>query len=106
MFEKAKQDNEMMTWGLRLTGFILMLIGFILIFKPFVIMGRPIPLIGALISLGSGLLACLLAVSSSLSIIAISWLFYRPVLGSGLLIGVIALMSSGWIFARKRKSIS
>jgi len=106
MFDKAKQDNETMTWGIRLTGFILMLISFILIFKPFVIMGRPIPLIGALISLGSGLLACLLAASSSLSIIAVAWLFYRPLLGTGLLIGVIALMSSGWIFASKRKSIS
>jgi hypothetical protein len=106
MFEKAKQDNTAMTWGLRLLGLTLMLFGFLLIFKPLVVMGRPVPIIGPMVSLGTGMLAFVLALSSSLSVIAVSWLFYRPILGLGLMIGVIALMSSGWVFAKKKKSIN
>jgi len=85
MFEAAKSQNKMMTWILRLVGFILMLAGFSMIFKILSVLADVLPILGSIVSFGTGIIAFLLSISLSLIVIAIGWLFYRPLLGISLL---------------------
>ncbi len=80
MVANAQRSNQLMTWLLRLLGFILMLAGLVLIFKPLSTIGAFIPIVGRILGAGTGFIAFLLALSLSLVTIAVAWLFYRPVL--------------------------
>jgi len=102
MFEQAQRENTMLTWGLRLAGFVLMAIGFALVFKPFSVFADVIPLLGSLVGAGFGLVAMLLAGVLSLITIAIAWLFYRPVLAVSLLLAAGLLIGALVFFMAKR----
>ena len=95
MFSKAQSANNMMTWILRIVGFLMMLIGLNMVFKPLSVLGDVIPFIGDLIGMGTSVVSFLIALPCWLICIAIAWLFYRPVLGIILLIlavGAIVLL--------------
>jgi len=87
MFQAALQQNAMLTWLLRLVGFLVMLLGLFLIFNPLVVIADVLPFLGNLLGAGVGITAFLLAAAFSCLTIAVAWLFYRPVLGI-ILIGV------------------
>ena len=91
MFTHAKELNLLLTWGLRLLGWLLMLAGFALIFNPLVVLADVVPFLGGLVGMGTGLLAFLLATPLSLLVVALAWIYYRPVLGILLLAVAIAL---------------
>ncbi len=86
MVANAQKSNQLMTWLLRLLGFILMLAGLVLIFKPLSTIGAFIPVVGRILGAGTGFIAFLLALTFSLVTIAAAWLFYRPVLAVLLLL--------------------
>jgi len=95
MFKQAQSSNAMLTWILRLAGFVLMFVGFGMIFKIISVIGDVIPLLGDLLSVGTGLVALLLSLVISLVTVAVAWLFYRPIIGILLLVlagGVIYLI--------------
>lgn len=98
MFEKAQQQNRVITWLIRLGGFLLMAIGLGLVFKPLSVLADVLPFLGTLVGMGTGLVAFLLALCFSLITIAIAWLAYRPLLGIGLLVG--AVIVAGLILGR------
>jgi hypothetical protein len=100
MFSKAKDDNSMMTWILRLVGFLMFMFGFMMTLKLLAVLGDNIPFVGSLIGAGVSLISFILALILSLLTIASGWLFYRPVLGGLLLLSSILLI----FYFRKRVS--
>jgi hypothetical protein len=95
MFKAAMASNKMLTWILRAVGFFLIFIGVAAVFKPLSVLGDVVPFIGNLIGFGTGLVAFLIAVAISALVIAVAWLFYRPLLAIVLfavVIGVIVLL--------------
>lgn len=92
MFADAHKANSMMTWILRLIGFVVMFVGFKMIFAPLEVLADVLPFLGNLVGYGTGFIAFLLAAGLSLLTIGVAWVFYRPLLGVLLLIAGIALI--------------
>jgi hypothetical protein len=91
MFQAAKQENAVLTWILRFVGFFIMFVGLSMIFKPISVLGDVVPFIGDLLGMGIALVAGVIAFCCALITIAIAWIFYRPILGIGLLIVAVAI---------------
>jgi len=95
MFGKMESDNNMMTWILRLVGFVLMWIGLAALAGPFTVFLDVIPFLGDLAGLGVGLFAFFIAAILSLTTIAVGWIVYRPLLGILLLAAAGGLVFMG-----------
>ena len=101
MFASARSGNAMMTWLIRLAGFLLMFFGLSAVLKPLSVVADVLPLLGDLVGIGTGLVAFLTALVCALVTIAVAWIVYRPV------IGVLLLAAAGflvWKLAQKRKA--
>ncbi len=101
MFETARKNNAIMTWLVRLGGFMLMFFGLSMVLKPLSVLADVLPILGDIVEVGNGIVAGLVSFACSLVTIAIAWLFYRPVLG------ILLLVVAGlcvWLLAKKRKA--
>lgn len=101
MFENAKRENSLLTWGLRLGGFILMLFGMLFLLKPLSTLTDIIPFFGSIVGFGTGLVAFMVSFSLSLAVIAVAWFVFRPLLSIGLLI--VASGAFFFLYTRKKK---
>lgn len=97
MFKNAASANTIITWVVRFLGFLFMAFGFMAIMKPLSVLGSVIPFIGNIIGMGTGLISFALAGTISFLVIAIAWIFVRPLLG----IVLLALAIGGFIYTRK-----
>lgn len=86
MFQHAEEENVTMTWVLRLIGVIFMLIGFNFVLRPLAVAGSVIPLLGDVIGAGTFLVALVCTVAIAPIVIAFGWLWYRPLIGIGVLL--------------------
>jgi hypothetical protein len=86
MFASEASKNSIMTWVLRLVGFLLMFAGFAAILKPISTVGSVIPLLGNVLQAGTGIIAGLIAFIISFVVIAVAWIVFRPILGICLLL--------------------
>jgi hypothetical protein len=102
MFEDAIATNTLVTWLVRLGGFILIWIGFGLLFAPLSVLADIVPLFGSLVGAATGLIAFLLALALALTIIAFAWLFFRPLLGITLLVLAVVAAVFGFRAFRKK----
>jgi hypothetical protein len=104
MFERAQQQLAFKTWMFRGFGFVLMGVGIMLILSPLSVMLDVIPILGKIASTGIFIIAFLSAAVLSLLTISLAWLFYRPLLGIGLLVAAVII---GWllwkVISRNRK---
>jgi hypothetical protein len=100
MVENAQKSNQLITWLLRLLGFVLMFAGLMLCFKPLSIFAAVIPVLGRIIGAGTGLVAFLLALALSLITIAIAWIVYRPVMA---IILILVAVFAVYLAIRSRK---
>lgn len=98
MFKSAVSSNQTMTWILRFVGWLLMFFGFATILKPLVVVADVIPFLGNLLQKGVSLLSFVIATPISLLVIAVAWIFYRPLIGIILLV-VGALIVAGGVAA-------
>ncbi len=102
MFQQAHDSNTMMTWILRFVGWLMMFMGIKMILNPLSVLADVLPFLGNIISFGIGIIAFLVASVVALVVIAIAWLFYRPV------IAIILLAAAGgliyWVIKRKKKA--
>ena len=85
MFETARTNNAIMTWLIRIGGFILMFIGLGMVFKPLSVLADVLPILGDIVEIGTGIVAFAFALVCSLVTIAVAWIFYRPLLAVVLL---------------------
>lgn len=97
IFASEESKNSMLSWILRLVGFLLMFAGFAAILKPISTVGSVIPLLGNVLQAGAGIIAGLLAFIISFVVIALAWIFFRPILGISLLI----VAGAAFYFGRK-----
>ena len=101
MFSTARTNNTIVTWLVRIAGFLLMFIGLSMVFKPLSVLADVLPILGDIVEMGMGLVAGLLALICALVTVAVAWIFYRPVFG------VILLAVAGffvWKLIQKRKA--
>jgi hypothetical protein len=105
MFKHAQDENRVFTWILRVVGFFLMFIGFALIFKPLSVIMDVLPFLGDLVGAGTGLVAFVLALVSSFTVIAVAWLAVRPLFGGTLLVLAVAALVWGVKMGAKRKAL-
>lgn len=102
VFQKAHNENTVITWLIRVGGWFLMFIGLKMVFKPLSVLADVLPIAGDLVETGTGIIAFLISLISALVVIAIAWIFYRPILGISLLVIVAVLLYM--LIARKRKA--
>jgi hypothetical protein len=101
MFQAAQSANTVLTWIVRAGGFLMMFIGLLAVFKPISVFGDVVPLVGTMLGAGLGVFSFLLSAALSILTIAVAWIFYRPLLGIGLL--VLALGGLIWLVSLGRK---
>lgn len=92
MFQNAEDGNTMWTWILRFIGWFIMYIGLKMIFNPITVLADVLPILGDIAGIGLGVVAFLISTAVALVVIAIAWLFYRPVLGIILLAAAVGLL--------------
>lgn len=91
MFQQAQAANTMMTWILRVVGFVVMLIGLNLIMKPLSVFADVLPILGNIVGAGTFFIAFMAAAGFSMITIAIAWIAFRPLLAGGLIAGAAAI---------------
>jgi len=99
MFDGAQKRNTMITWAVRAGGMIAMWIGLAMVFAPISRVLDILPMLGTIGSWGIGLVTGLISLVLSVLTIAVSWVFYRPVLGVTLILAVLAAFL--WLRGRK-----
>lgn len=107
MFKTAEESNVVITWILRAVGFLLMALGLFLVLRPIAVFADVLPILGSLLGMGIGLFVAVVAASLTVVTIAVSWLFFRPLLGITLLVlagaGMAGLIHLGRQRRAKRK---
>lgn len=104
MFKSAQEENETLTWLIRAGGCVLMFIGFGLFLAPLGVLGDLIPIVGDVVRAGAGVVGLLFTAVVAPLIIAIAWLWYRPVVAiSVVVIGALFAWGAIWL-ARLHKA--
>ena len=100
MFQDAHDSNDMMLWVWRIVGIMLVIGGLKGIFGFLETILKVVPFLAGIFGWGVGVVCTVVGFVWSLIIIALAWLFYRPV------IGITILAIAGfliWVFAFKGK---
>lgn len=101
IFDSEHSTNSIMTWVFRLIGILLVIGGLKGIFGFIETILKVVPFVSNIVGFGVGIICTILGIVWSLIVIAIAWLFYRPLLGITLLVVAGLLI---WIFAFKGKA--
>lgn len=93
MFKHAQDQNSLITWLLRGVGVMLMFAGFSLVMAPISTFASVVPIFGDIAGFGTSLIAMLCTAIIAPLIMAIAWLFYRPLFSVAILaVGAIAVL--------------
>lgn len=102
MFEGEHASNGMWTWALRLIGVFLVIGGLKGIFGFLETLLKVIPPLAGILGFGVGIICSVVGFVWSLLVIAVSWVFYRPLLGVLLLVvGAVIVL----VFSKKGKAL-
>lgn len=93
MFKAEEESNVILTWILRVAGFVVMTLGLVFFLRPLTVLGDVLPLLGDLLGAGTAVIAIAVALCLSLITIAIAWIFFRPLIGIPLLIAGLAFLA-------------
>lgn len=100
IYEGAHETNHMLMWIFRIVGIMFVIIGLKCIFGILETLLKVVPFVANIIGWGVGAVCTVVGLVWSLIIIALAWLFYRPLIGIAIL-AVAALLI--WVFAFKGK---
>lgn len=100
IIDAEKEANNMILWALRIIGVMIVIGGLKGIFGFLEIILKVVPFMANIFGWGMGVVCTVVGVVWSLIVIAIAWLFYRPLLGISLLVIAGLLI---WVFAFKGK---
>ena len=98
MFADAHSSNSILTWILRAVGIFLVIGGLKLMFGLLPALLKVVPMLGSIAGMAVGLVCGIVGIVWSLVIIAIAWLFYRPLIG----IALLAAAAGGIWFLKNR----
>lgn len=102
MMQSAEESNEIMTWVLRILGIILVCAALKMVFAILVTLLKVLPFLANILNWGVSLICNILGIAWSLIVIAIAWIFYRPILGITLLVIAGALIF--FLISKKKKN--
>ncbi|CAH1784094.1 unnamed protein product, partial [Owenia fusiformis] len=85
IFQKEHMHNKVVTWGVRGGGWLLMFIGFGCFTSLITTLVDWIPIVRELVAKGVTTMNLFLSISLSLTVIALGWIRYRPLLGMTIL---------------------
>jgi len=100
IIEAEKEANSVILWALRILGIFMVIGGLKGIFGFLETILKVVPFIANIFGWGMGVVCTVVGIVWSLIVIAIAWLFYRPLLGISLL-AIAGLLI--WVFAFKGK---
>jgi hypothetical protein len=100
IIEAEKEANNFILWALRILGALLVIGGLKGIFGFVETILKVVPFVAGIFGWGIGVVCTVIGVVWSLIVIALAWLFYRPLLGIALLVLAGFLV---WVFAFKGK---
>ena len=100
IIEGEKEANNMILWALRILGVLIVIGGLKGIFGFLETILKVVPFIAGIFGWGVGIVCTVIGIVWSLIVIALAWLFYRPVLAICLLAIAGFLI---WVFAFKGK---
>ena len=100
IIEAEKEANSMILWALRILGIVMVIGGLKGIFGFIETILKVVPFIAGIFGWGVGVVCTIIGIVWSLIVIALAWLFYRPVLAISLLVLAGFLV---WVFAFKGK---
>ena len=81
IFDAEHEANTLWTWVLRIIGILLMISGFKGLFGFIETILKVVPFLSSIFAFGAGIISTIFGVVWSLIVIAVAWIFYRPVLG-------------------------
>ena len=100
IFDSEHSANKFLLWVLRILGIMLVCAGLKGIFNFLETILKVVPFLANILGWGVGVVCTVVGIVWSLIVIALAWLFYRPVLGIALLAVAGFLI---WFFAFKGK---
>ena len=100
IIDAEKEANNMILWALRILGIMIVIGGLKGIFGFLTTILKVVPFIAGIFGWGIGVVCTVIGIAWSLIVIALAWLFYRPLLGISLLVLAGFLV---WVFAFKGK---
>ena len=100
IIDAEKEANNMFLWILRLVGILMVIGGLKGIFGFIETILKVVPFVAGIFGWGVGVVCTIVGIVWSLIVIAIAWLFYRPILAICLLAIAAFLI---WVFAFKGK---
>jgi len=103
LFKGALDAEALMTWLIRVGGFVILFIGFAAPMSILGVIGDIVPFIGNIIRMGTGLIAFLLGLTTWTITIALAWFAYRPV--QAVILLVIALGIGTFVYRRKAQRV-
>ena len=102
MFKHGQEENAFLTWILRVVGVIVMFMGFRVMLDLLEVLADVVPLFGNIVGAGASLVALVFTLFLAPLIIAIAWLFYRPLVAIGIIVVSGALFYGARELAKRR----
>ncbi|XP_078309391.1 transmembrane protein 43-like isoform X1 [Crassostrea virginica] len=96
MFAKEHQKNTMISWAVRIGGWLLMFVGFGCLTSIIRTLVDWLPIVRELVAIGVTMMNLTLSISLSLTVIAIGWIAYRPLMG----IAILAMAATPFFMAK------
>ena len=105
--KKMTDENNGLKWALRLIGTICIILGYVSLLSPISKLASFVPILGGIVSSALAIIAALVGLIHSLIVIAIAWLFYRPIMSIILIAIVVALLIvlKGFIKNKKEQTV-
>jgi len=100
IFESENSANSTWTWILRIAGIFLVIFSLKMVFGFIETILKVVPFVSNIVGWGVGIVCTIVGFVWSIIVIAIAWIFYRPLLGIALLVIAGLLI---WLFAFKGK---
>jgi len=102
MFQMQEELNTFWLWVLRIIGILVVCGGLRGIFDILSTILKVVPFLSSIMNWGVGLICNVIGVAWSLLVIAIAWLFYRPLIGIAIL-AIIAAIVGFFVYNGKKK---
>lgn len=103
MFKLAQDENRLWTWIWRAVGTLVMLVGTALILSPLGVLADVVPMIGSIVGAGTFAAAIILTTVLAPAVVAIAWLWYRPIV-SLVVIGIGLILAFGFRMLAARRT--
>lgn len=102
VIQKLTDENNLIKWGLRLGGVVLIIIGYMAIINPLITLTSFVPILGQLAGSALAFAITLIGLIHSLIVITVAWFVYRPLLSICLIAIIILLMILLKKFVKKK----